>query len=352
MAKQWNTKVTPEHTSQGELITTTVETVQAGLIGGGRWGQVLLRNFRRLTSVPLVVDPRASTLKLQQEFPNLSVTPALDRFLDDAALSVAVIASPAETHYDLTRRCIEAGKDVFVEKPFTLSSVEALELVAQAHLHNRILMVGHKYLFHPAIHRLKTELDRGTRGTCQALVAYRLGWGATPDGAGVLWHLGSHEVSIFQYVLGQIAHTAVAMGVSILNRKECDLVTATLTYPSGVMGIFQLSMSHPEKVRRIIAIGESTAIQFDDLADEKLTKWGNLRLDPARNFDERTGVLEGGQTIACGHEEPVFEECNHFLACVRNRIEPTGSGEWAVAVIRTLEALSESLRLGGQPVPV
>lgn len=327
---------------------------QIGLIGCGRWGRVLLRNFCRIAPVPLVVDPMADalTLDLQKEFPGLSVVSSLDRFLDDAALSVAVIASPAETHYDLTRRCIEAGKDVFVEKPFTLSSVEALELVAQARFHDRILMVGHKYLFHPTVSRLKAELDHGALGPCRALMGHRLGWGVTPEGIGVLWHLGGHEVSIFQHLVGESAQEAAATGVSILNRKEHDLVTATLTYPSGAMGVFQLSMSHPEKVRRLFAIWESAAIRFDDLAKEKLTKWENLRPDPAQPFDEQTGVLDGGQPISYGQEEPVLEECRHFLTCVRNRIEPMGSGEQAVSVIRTLEALSESLRLGGQAVAV
>ena len=135
---------------------------------------MLLQNFRRLAPVPLVVDPRADALAsdLQQEFPSLSVVSTLDRFLDDPELSVAVIASPFETHRDLPRRCLDAGKDVFVEKPFTLSSVEARELVTQARLRDRILMVGHKYLFHPAIGRLKAELDRGALGPCRALIGH------------------------------------------------------------------------------------------------------------------------------------------------------------------------------------
>ena len=188
---------------------------QIGLIGCGRWGRVLLQNFRRLAPVPLVVDPRADAIApdLQREFPGLSVVSTLDRFLEDPELSVAVIASPSETHHDLTRRCLDAGKDVFVEKPFTLSSVEARGLVTHARLRDRILMVGHKYLFHPAIAGLKAELAHRAPSVCRALVAHRLGWGATPAGIGALWHLGSHEVSIFQYLLGETAQEAAAMGV-------------------------------------------------------------------------------------------------------------------------------------------
>ena len=333
---------------------TIVSGFYIGLIGCGRWGRVLLRNFRRLAPVPLVVDPRADALtqSLQGEFPSLSIVSEMETFLDDPDLNIAVIASPAETHYDLTRRCLDAGKDVFVEKPFTLSSVEAQELVTHACLHDRILMVEHKYLFHPAISRLKAELDHGALGPCRALIGHRLGWSLAPEGLGALWHLGGHEVSLFQHLVGETAQEAAATGVSILNRKEHDLVTATLTYPSGAMGVFQLSMSHPEKVRRLFAIGESAAIRFDDLARDKLTKWENLRPDPAQPFDERTGVLDGGQPISYGQEEPVLEECRHFLTCVRDRIEPMGSGEQAVSVIRTLEALSESLYQGGRIVPV
>ena len=327
---------------------------QIALIGCGRWGRVLLRNFRRLATVPLVVDPRADSLasELQREFPGLSVAPALDRFLDDPEVNVAVIASPPETHGDLTRRCLDAGKDVFVEKPFTPSSLEARELVTQARRQDRILMVGHKYLFHPAVIRLKAEMDHHTFGICRALVAHRLGWGVVPTGIGALWHLGSHEVSIFQYLLGEAAHEAAAMGVSVLDRKEYDLVTATLRYPSGAIGMFQLSLSHPEKVRRLFAIGEYAALGFDDLAQEKLTRWENLHPDPLQAFDQRAGVLEGGRPIPYAQREPILEECRHFLACVRDRLEPMGSSKAAVAVVRTLEALSESLHQGGRMVPV
>lgn len=328
---------------------------QIGIIGCGRWGRILLRNFRCLTQVPLVVDPRSDALTkdLQGEFPSLSIVSEMETFLDDPDLNIAVIASPAETHYDLTRRCLDAGKDVFVEKPFTLSSVQAQELVTQARLCDRILMVGHKYLFHPALGRLKAGLDHRALGACVALVAHRLGWwGIVPANIGALWHLGSHEVSIFQYLFGETAQEGTAMGVSILDRKEHDLVTATLRYPSGAIGMFQLGLSHPEKIRRLFAIGESAAFRFDDLARDKLTKWENLHPDPTSRFDDRIGVLEGGRPVAYAQGEPVLQECRHFLTCVRDRLEPTGSGETAVAVIRTLEALSESLHQGGRIVAV
>jgi predicted dehydrogenase len=314
-----------------------------------------LRNFRRVASVPLAVDPRADALApdLQREFPDLVVVSELNRFLDDPALQAAVIASPPGTHYDLTRQCLEAGKDVFVEKPFALSSAEARELVTLARLRDRILMVGHKYLFHPAIARLKAELDERAGGACRALIGHRLGWGVAPDGMGALWHLGSHEVSIFQHLLGETAQDVAATGVSILGAKCEDLVTTILRYPSGAVGIVQLGLSHPEKVRRLFAIAEAAAYRFDDLAEHhKLTKWENLNLDVERPFDERTGVLEGGKALPHKRDEPVLEECRHFLFCLQHRLEPRGGGEAAVAVVRTLEALSESLRDNGRVVSV
>ena len=85
---------------------------------------------------------------------------------------------------------------------------------------------------------------------------------------------------------------------------------------------------------------------------EKLTRWDNLHQDPLQAFDQRTGVLEGGRPSPYAQKEPVLEECRHFLACVRDRLEPMGSGATAVAVVRTLEALSESLYQGGRVVPV
>ena len=84
---------------------------------------------------------------------------------------------------------------------------------------------------------------------------------------------------------------------------------------------------------------------------EKLTRWDNLHQDPLQAFDQRTGVLEGGRPSPYAQKEPVLEECRHFLACVLDRLEPRGSGAATVAVVRTLDALSESLCQGGRPVP-
>ena len=67
---------------------------------------------------------------------------------------------------------------------------------------------------------------------------------------------------------------------------------------------------------------------------------------------KRAGVVESGRPIPYAQREAVLEECHDFLGCVRDRLEPTGSDEAAVAVIRTLEALFESLHQGGRNVPV
>jgi predicted dehydrogenase len=67
---------------------------------------------------------------------------------------------------------------------------------------------------------------------------------------------------------------------------------------------------------------------------------------------KRAGVVESGRPIPYAQREAVLEECRHFLACVRDRLEPIGGEQVAVAVIRTLEALFESLHWGGRNVPV
>ena len=151
---------------------------KTAVIGCGYWGKNLLRNLHGLGSLVAFCDPRKEVLAdFAARYPGCVPHEKIDDILADEAIPAVVIATPAETHADLVRRALLAGKDVFVEKPLCLNSAEGRELVELAAREQKILMVGHLLWYHPAVLRLKKLIDSGELGRVQYAYSTRLNLG-------------------------------------------------------------------------------------------------------------------------------------------------------------------------------
>src|SRR4051812_1407190 len=134
------------------------------VLGCGYWGKNLVRNFAQLGALVMVADPTpAGRETAAQVAPGIDVRDAADEAINSPADAV-VIATPAETHFDLARRALLAGKDVFVEKPLALAYEQGAQLVALAAERQRVLMVGHVLEYHPGIVRLHELVQDGALG--------------------------------------------------------------------------------------------------------------------------------------------------------------------------------------------
>ena len=135
-----------------------MEPVALALVGTGDWGANLLRNFAALPAARVVAVCDADPGRLERAkkvVPQATAVADARALLDVPGLEAVVIAAPAPAHAALARLFLEAGKDVYVEKPFTLDVAEAAALVALAAARDRILMVGHLLIHHPAVKKLK-----------------------------------------------------------------------------------------------------------------------------------------------------------------------------------------------------
>src|SRR5947209_1436411 len=131
-------------------------TNRIAVVGAGYWGVNHVRNFYELGALEMVCDSsKASAEKIAANFPGVRIESDLRSVLDDEKVRGVVIATPAETHYEMAVAAIEAGKDVLVEKPLTLEVVEGRRLVEFAAKRGAILMVGHLLEYHPAVLRLR-----------------------------------------------------------------------------------------------------------------------------------------------------------------------------------------------------
>ena len=181
------------------------------VIGSGYWGKNLVRNFHALGVLKCVCDSRTEALQEARQF-GVDTCFSPDSLLHDDAIQGVAIAAPAAKHYDLAKKCLLAGKDVYVEKPLALRVEEGQELTDIAKRHNRILMVGHILQYHPAILKLKEMIGTGELGKIQYIYSSRLNWGKFRTEEDILWSFAPHDISAILYLLDEMPTGVTATG--------------------------------------------------------------------------------------------------------------------------------------------
>ena len=312
------------------------------VIGCGYWGKNLVRVFSELGSLHTVCDTdpaRCESLQFSGDPP--AFAQRLDEVLDNDTIRSIAVATPAATHYEVVRRCLEAGKDAFVEKPLALTAEEGRELVQMADRLGRILMVGHILLYHPAVQMLRRLIDEGELGRILYCYSNRLNMGLIRTEENILWSFAPHDISVMLHLLGEEPVSAEAEGQSYLTPGVVDVTLSRLTFKSGVTGHIFVSWLHPVKEQRFVLVGSQKMAVFDDTAQDKLVLYPH-RVDWTHRIPK--AVKADAVAVELAKAEPLKEECRHFLDCVASRQQPISSGEEGLGVLRVLDACQRSLQ--------
>ncbi len=333
--------------------------IEVAVVGAGGWGKNLVRNYYQLPEANLryICDLDAKKLEnMRIQYPGVATTGSYDDVLADAELDAVVIATTGPTHYALAKRALEAGKDVYVEKPFVLEVGQAVELTELAERDKRILMVGHLLEYHPVVTRLKAMIEEGELGDVYYIYSQRLNLGTVREDENALWNFAPHDISTILYLLGKKPIDVSARGQDYLQRDVEDVVFLTLSFADETMAHIHVSWLDPHKVRKLTIVGSNKMAVFDDLeAAEKLRiydKGAKLSQD-YDTFAEYIALRFGDITIPhVKVGEPLRTECLHFVDCVANRKRPLSDGRDGVRVIQVLDAAQRSLKNNGVPVAI
>lgn len=319
-----------------------MDTRKIAVIGCGYWGRNLVRNFAELGVLRAIcdIDP-AKLASLRARFPEINLTPSFSEILKDNEVTGVVIATPAGSHYALSKEALQAGKDVFVEKPLALKVSEGRELVELAEKERRILMVGHLLRYHPAVVKLKALIDEGRLGKLYYIYSNRLNLGRFRTEENILWSFAPHDISAILYLLGEMPTSIAAQGGSYLNHGIPDVTVTTLEFRSGVKGHIFVSWLHPYKEQKLIVVGDQGMAVFDDVEPERKL----VLLNHPVEWVERLPVprMEEAESVPFPREEPLRAECRHFLECCATRRRPDTDGAEGVRVLEILEACQDSL---------
>ena len=314
------------------------------VIGAGYWGRNLVRNMHALGALKAISDASQKIrAQMAKQYPGVQLVSDAAEVINDPDIAAVVIATPAATHFDLVQDALRAGKDVMVEKPLCLHAADGAKLVELAKEAGRILMVGHLLWYHPAVLKLRELVANGELGSLRYISSNRLNMGKLRREENVLWSFAPHDISVIQGLVGEQPEFVRASGGAFLDQSVADVTLTELTFSNGIRGFVFVSWLHPFKEQKLVVVGERQMAVFDDRLDwaDKLclyphdVTWGN-GIPEAKPADALPVPLEAA--------EPLRNECEHFLDCVKTRNPPRTDGVEALAVLDTLERAEMSLQ--------
>jgi len=332
--------------------------IAVGVVGCGYWGPNLIRNFRALPDcrLKMMCDVSEQRLKhLKSLYPEVEGETKYEHMLNGANLDAVVIATSVKHHFPMAKASLLAGKHTLIEKPLASSTAECEELVEIAKKNGLVLMVGHTFLYSPAVRRIKEIVDSGDIGEIRYICARRLNLGLFQKDINVAWDLAPHDISVILHILQDQPLSVNCNGTAHVTPGIEDVTAMSLLFSKGRSAIIHSSWLDPRKIREMTIVGSKRMIVYDDVASQEKIKIFDARVERPPHYDtfgEFQYAYHYGDVYApyIKQEEPLKTECLHFLESIRNGTQPITSGLKGTEVVRILEASSESLRLNGAPV--
>lgn len=326
--------------------------IRIGIIGCGYWGPNLVHTFHDTPEVEVstVCDLRIGRLEfIQKKFPGIRTTLSAEEVIADNRLDAVVVATPPSTHYAVARSAIEAGKHLLIEKPMTLVSAQADELVSLADQKKRTLVVGHLFLYHSVVRTMRRMLRDGDLGEVYSISSTRMNLGPPNTMIDVLWDLAPHDVSIILDLMEEEPCDVQVMGSMFTNDDFAEVVFLALRFPSGRLAHIHVSWLTPNKTRVFHMLCSRKVIMWDDTeAVEKLRIFeaGNdNRMNASAKDSHALSYGPGAITIPpISGGEPLRSECEDFIHCIRTGGTPVSNGRKGVQVVRVLEAAEAQIR--------
>ncbi|MFX1502244.1 MAG: Gfo/Idh/MocA family protein [Promethearchaeota archaeon] len=309
--------------------------VGIAIIGTGYWGKNHIRNYKTLLNENKIEylkihDINIERLKQMAMDYNVEYTDNIDDIRNDKKIDAVVIVTPSDSHYKLTKMFLESDKDVFVEKPITLDSNKAKELVKISREKSKILMVGHLFRYHPAVKDIKKRIDIGEFGKINMIISYRFALGVPRKDMGVIFALAVHDLDLTCYLLNQsIPESIMADNANFYQDSIVEMTNISLTFKDGAKGYMMESWNVPvyDRKRELIIIGSEKSALINylnpneyEIFDTKIKKIyinDNVILEKEENATNK---------VILDYKEPLNEEILHFLQCIKNRKTPETNG--------------------------
>ena len=325
-----------------------------GILGLGYWGPNLVRNFLSQKEVTKVIgcDQKDERLKfIANRFPSVHLISDCEELMNGEA-DIIVIATPVNTHYKFAKKALESDKHIWVEKPFTSSSVQAEELIELAERKNLKIFVDHTFMYNGAVRKMKELVDKGELGNVLYFDSERINLGLFQRDVNVVWDLAPHDLSIMNFILPKHEVVAVsAHGIANFNGKE-NLAHLCVHFNQNTFAHFHVNWVSPVKIRRMIVGGDKKMLVYDDMENfEKIKVYDSgVEFDSTESIHQALVQYRIGDMFSpkISQTEALDLGAHEFISAIQENRDPLTSGKDGLDVVRILEASDKSIKNNGE----
>ena len=309
------------------------------VVGCGYWGKNLVRNFYELGALYSVSDVNSETAKNYANQYQVNYLKFNETINDENVKGVALTV-PAKHHASMAIQAMKNGKHVFVEKPLALNEMDAKLMIETAKKNNVKLMVGHLLHYHPIFMQIKKILKKGQIGKLEYIQSNRLSFGKFRTEEDIIWSFAPHDISMILSLANEKPKIVKCNSKSIIKENHLDIANIFMEFPSGLKSNISVSWINPNKEAKLVITGTSAILIFDDTKpwDEKLSlySYGTNKTKNLINIDKSSIKY-----IEVPEEEPLTNECKHFIEVINQNIQPLTNGIEGLKVVEVLSASSQ-----------
>ena len=332
--------------------------MKVAVLGLGYWGPNLIRNFLGNSKIDGVwgCDINQSRLaSIRQKFPSVQLTESYDQLLHDTSVNAVAIATPVDSHYRFAQQALEAGKHIWVEKPFTASSHQAIELIGLAEQKGLRIFVDHTFIYTGAVRKIKQLVDQDELGSIIYFDSVRINLGLFQHDVNVIWDLAPHDLSIMSYVLDRMPVAVSANGIGNYGPIE-NVAQLSLYFAENCFAHFHVNWTSPVKIRRMILGGNKKMLVFDDMENSEKIKVYDSRVEINGADGLYNALVQYRIGDMCSPKvnqtEALALAVGEFVDAINEQRQPLTSGADGLRVVKILEASDVSIKNRGKLVEI
>lgn len=336
--------------------------IEVGLIGFGLAGRAFHAPvIRAVPGLHLAAILQRSGNEAAEKYPDVRIVRNLDELLAMKEIRLIVIATPNETHYPFARQCLEAGRDVVVDKPFTTTLDEAISLAQIAKQAERILTVYQNRRYDGDFQAIRQLVAAGTLGRIVRFETsydrYRPqlkpgAWRETQrPGSGILFDIAPHLIDHALVLFGLPEAVTADIRIERENAVADDAFDITLHYPRSLRAVLRSSILAAAPRPRFVVLGTQGSFVKQSFDPQEMNlRQGHIPSDTAWGAEpeENWGVLTIPRGDGFEQRRIPSASCDYrdYYANIRDaileRAKLAVAPEWALDVMRLLELSRES----------
>jgi predicted dehydrogenase len=310
---------------------TESSKIRVAVVGAGKMGTHHARALSKLHDVELVGVCDTNVWKAQLAAWQSNTVAVRDYKDVLSRVDAVIVAVPTPLHYEVGKAVLEAGAHCLIEKPLASSVDEAKELLALSEAKELILQVGHIERFNPAVLEAVKHIRDPRYITVERLGPYD----PRMSHIGVVMDLMIHDLDILLTLVGSEVESIEALGANLLSGHE-DIANVRVRFKTGCVADLTASRISLGKSRKLRAFQKDSYISLD---------YGNTAL---KVYRKKTPVIKSLKDVEylspkLSSTDPLRNEHQHFLDCIRHNRKPWPSGERGVEALKLALQISEEL---------